>query len=174
MQVKNTHKPIDYSDSMKILEKRVKDVFNGKKDELLWILEHKTVYTAGTSSKNEDVLDRKLKILKTNRGGKHTLHAPGQKVIYFVINLKVWNIIRKNSFYFLNTFNSIYLIKGNLVDNNKKYELLSLLQYNIDLHPDEIINYLKKRIIIILRGGDSSPDPPPLGAVRPARAVRPV
>jgi len=87
MQVKNTHKPIDYSDSMKILEKRVKDVFNGKKDELLWILEHKTVYTAGTSSKNEDVLDRKLKILKTNRGGKHTLHAPGQKVIYFVLNL---------------------------------------------------------------------------------------
>ena len=87
MQVKNTHKPIDYSDSMKILEKRVKDVFNGKKDELLWILEHKTVYTAGTSSKNEDVLDKKLKILKTNRGGKHTLHAPGQKVIYFVLNL---------------------------------------------------------------------------------------
>ena len=87
MQVKNTHKPIDYSDSMKILEKRVKDVFNGKKDELLWILEHKTVYTAGTSSKNEDVLDRKLKILKTNTGGKHTLHAPGQKVIYFVLNL---------------------------------------------------------------------------------------
>ena len=87
MEVKNTHKPIDYSDSMKILEKRVKDVFNGKKDELLWILEHKTVYTAGTSSKNEDVLDSKLKILKTNRGGKHTLHAPGQKVIYFVLNL---------------------------------------------------------------------------------------
>ena len=87
MELKNTHKPIDYSDSMKILEKRVKDVFNGKKDELLWILEHKTVYTAGTSSKNADVLDSKLKILKTNRGGKHTLHAPGQKVIYFVLNL---------------------------------------------------------------------------------------
>ena len=87
MELKNTHKPIDYSDSMKILEKRVKDVFNGKKDELLWILEHKTVFTAGTSSKNEDVLDSKLKILKTNRGGKHTLHAPGQKVIYFVLNL---------------------------------------------------------------------------------------
>ncbi len=87
MELKNTDKPIDYSDSMKILEERVKDVFNGKKDELLWILEHKTVFTAGTSSKNEDVLDKKLKILKTNRGGKHTLHAPGQKVIYFVLNL---------------------------------------------------------------------------------------
>ena len=87
IEVKNTHKPIDYADSMKILEKRVKDVFREEKDELLWILEHKTVYTAGTSSKEEDVLDKNLKIVKTNRGGKHTLHSPGQKVIYFVLNL---------------------------------------------------------------------------------------
>jgi len=87
MELKNTHKPIDYADSMKILDKRVKDVFNEEKDELLWVLEHKKVYTAGTSSKNEDILDKNLEILKTNRGGKHTLHAPGQKVIYFVLNL---------------------------------------------------------------------------------------
>ena len=87
IEVKNTHKPIDYTDSMKILEKRVKDVFRKEKGELLWILEHKTVYTAGTSSKEEDVLDKNLKIVKTNRGGKHTLHSPGQKVIYFVLNL---------------------------------------------------------------------------------------
>ena len=87
MEVKNTHIPIDYTDSMKILEKRVKDVFRKEKGELLWILEHKTVYTAGTSSKEEDILDKNLKIVKTNRGGKHTLHSPGQKVIYFVLNL---------------------------------------------------------------------------------------
>ena len=87
IEVKNTHKLIDYTDSMKILEKRVKDVFRKEKGELLWILEHKTVYTAGTSSKEEDVLDKNLKIVKTNRGGKHTLHSPGQKVIYFVLNL---------------------------------------------------------------------------------------
>ena len=87
MELKNTHKPIDYADSMKILDKRVKDVFNEEKDELLWVLEQKKVYTAGTSSKNEDILDKNLEILKTNRGGKHTLHAPGQKVIYFVLNL---------------------------------------------------------------------------------------
>ena len=66
MELKNTDKPIDYSDSMKILEERVKDVFNGKKDELLWILEHKTVFTAGTSAKNEDVLDKKLKRMIQN------------------------------------------------------------------------------------------------------------
>ena len=87
IEVKNTHKPINYTDSMKFLEKRVKDVFREEKDELLWILEHKTVYTAGTSSKEEDILDKNLKIVKTNRGGKHTLHSPGQKVIYFVLNL---------------------------------------------------------------------------------------
>ena len=87
IEVKNSVKPVDYTDSMKILEKRVKDVFWGEKDELLWVLEHNTVYTAGTSSKEEDVLDKNLKIIKTNRGGKHTLHSPGQKVIYFVLNL---------------------------------------------------------------------------------------
>ena len=87
IEVKYTHKPIDYTDSMKILEKRVNDVFKEEKGELLWILEHKTVYTAGTNSKEEDVIDKNLEIIKTNRGGKHTLHSPGQKVIYFVLNL---------------------------------------------------------------------------------------
>ena len=87
IEVKKAAKPVDYIDSMKILEKRVEDVFLEKKDELLWILEHDTVYTAGTSSKEEDLLDKNLQIIKTNRGGKHTLHSPGQKVIYFVLNL---------------------------------------------------------------------------------------
>ena len=72
---------------MKILEKRVNDVFLGKKDELLWMLEHKPVYTAGASSKITDLLDKNIKVIKTNRGGKHTYHGPGQKVVYFVLNL---------------------------------------------------------------------------------------
>ncbi len=87
IEVKKATKPIDYMNSMKILERRVEDVFLDKKDELLWILEHDTVYTAGSSSKEEDLLDKNLQIIKTNRGGKHTLHSPGQKVIYFVLNL---------------------------------------------------------------------------------------
>ena len=87
IEVKNSVKPVDYIDSMKILEKRVEDVFLGKKDELLWILEHNTVYTAGTSSREQDLIDKSLQVVKTNRGGKHTLHSPGQKVIYFVLNL---------------------------------------------------------------------------------------
>ena len=80
-------KPIDYAKSMKILEKRVQDVLLEKKEEFLWILEHKTVYTAGTSANEKDLIDKDLTIFKTNRGGMYTVHSPGQKVIYFVLNL---------------------------------------------------------------------------------------
>ena len=87
IEVKNSTKPIDYAMSMKILEKRVQDVLFEKKEELLWILEHKTVYTAGTNSNEKDLIDKDLSIFKTNRGGKYTVHSPGQKVVYFVLNL---------------------------------------------------------------------------------------
>ena len=87
IDVKISVKPIDYIKSVNILEKRVIDVLQGKKDELLWILEHYPVYTAGTSSKIADLLDKNLNVIKTNRGGKHTYHGPGQKIIYFVLNL---------------------------------------------------------------------------------------
>ncbi len=87
IEVKSSIKPVDYLESMRTLENRVLDVLSGKKRELLWILEHNTVYTAGKSSNKKDILDKKLKVLKTNRGGKITIHSPGQKVVYFVLNL---------------------------------------------------------------------------------------
>ena len=87
IEVKNSVKPIDYKKSMKILERRVIDVFKGNKDELLWIIEHNPVYTAGVSAAEKDLLDKKIKVIKTNRGGKYTYHGPGQKVVYFVLNL---------------------------------------------------------------------------------------
>ena len=87
IEVINSIKSVDYTKSMKILEKRVHDVFLGKKDEFLWVLEHNSVYTAGTSANKKDLLDKNLPVIKTNRGGKYTLHSPGQKVVYFVLNL---------------------------------------------------------------------------------------
>ena len=87
IEVKNSIKSIDYDESMKVLEKRVLDVSLEKKDELLWIIEHYPVYTAGTSSKKTDLLNKNLNIIKTNIGGKYTYHGPGQKVVYFVLNL---------------------------------------------------------------------------------------
>ena len=87
IEVKKSVKPVDYTKSMKILEQRVQDVLLDKKDEFLWIIEHTHVYTAGTSSKQIDLLDENVNVIKTNRGGKHTYHGPGQKVVYFVLNL---------------------------------------------------------------------------------------
>ena len=87
IEVKKSVKLVNYLDSMKILEQRVEDVYLGKKSELLWILEHDTVYTSGASSKESDLINKDIKVIKTNRGGKHTIHSRGQKVIYFVLNL---------------------------------------------------------------------------------------
>ena len=66
IEVKNSIKPLDYMHSIGMLEKRVEQVNLNKKDELLWILEHKTVYTSGTSSNSADLIDKKIKVFKKN------------------------------------------------------------------------------------------------------------
>ena len=87
IEVKKSQKLIDYDVALKLLEKRVEDIINGKKPELLWILEHKPIFTAGTSSKENEILNKTIDVSKTSRGGKITYHGPGQKVVYFVLNL---------------------------------------------------------------------------------------
>ena len=87
IEVKKSLKPVAFQEAIKVLEDRVHDVYNGKKRELLWILEHRSVYTAGTSAKKNEIIDKKINVIKTNRGGKVTYHGPGQKIIYFVLNL---------------------------------------------------------------------------------------
>ena len=87
IEIKKTIKLVDYDVALKFLEKRVDDVINGKKPELLWILEHKPVFTAGSSYKENEILNKAINVTKTSRGGKVTYHGPGQKVAYFVLNL---------------------------------------------------------------------------------------
>ena len=87
IEIKKSSKFIDYADALKFLDRRVEDVINGKRPELLWILEHKPVFTAGTSYKDSEVLNKHIKLIKTSRGGKITYHGPGQIVAYFVLNL---------------------------------------------------------------------------------------
>ena len=88
IEVKNTIKSIDYHESIEMLEERVKDVLLGNKNELLWIVEYKEdIYTAGIRSKSSELLNKDINLVKTNRGGKITYHGPGQKVVYFVLNL---------------------------------------------------------------------------------------
>ena len=87
IEIKISKKPIEYNKAINYLEKRVKSVKENNGDELLWILSHPSTYTAGISSKNTEILDKKINVIKTNRGGKITWHGPGQKIFYFVINL---------------------------------------------------------------------------------------
>ena len=88
IEIKKSEKPVIYEDAKKIMEERLLNVDLNKSDELIWILEHPDVYTAGTSYNENDILDKSIKILETNRGGKITYHGPGQLICYFVIDLK--------------------------------------------------------------------------------------
>ena len=112
IEIKISKKRIPYKMAMLYLNKRVEEVKNGTNRELLWILEHPTTYTAGVSFNKKEIIDKKIKIVKSNRGGKITLHNPGQKIIYFVIDLnkrkkdirKLINSIEKSIIKFLENY----------------------------------------------------------------------
>ena len=91
IEIKKSIKPVKYDVAVKLLEERLLDINNNKKGDLLWLLEHEAIYTAGTNYKEEEILNKNIKIIKTNRGGKITYHGPGQLICYFVIDLKQRN-----------------------------------------------------------------------------------
>ena len=88
IEIKKSQKPVKYEDALKFMEKRLLEIDQNKSNDLIWTLEHEDIYTAGTTYKENEVLDKSIKILKTNRGGKITYHGPGQLICYFVIDLK--------------------------------------------------------------------------------------
>jgi len=88
IEIKKSIKPVKYDVAMKLLEERLKEISSNKKGDLIWILEHEEVYTAGTSYKEEEILNKDIRLIKTNRGGKITYHGPGQLICYFAIDLK--------------------------------------------------------------------------------------
>tara|TARA_B110000027_G_scaffold1650_1_gene1442 strand:+ start:941 stop:1561 length:621 start_codon:yes stop_codon:yes gene_type:complete len=88
IEIKKSIKPVKYDVAIKLLEERLMDINNNKKGDLIWILEHEEIYTAGTNFKENEILNKKISITKTNRGGKITYHGPGQLICYFVIDLK--------------------------------------------------------------------------------------
>ena len=112
IEIKISKKRISYKKAMLYLNKRVEEVKYGKNRELLWILEHPTTYTAGVSYDKKEIIDKNIKLIQSNRGGKITLHNPGQKIIYFVINLnnrkkdirKLINILENSIINFLKIF----------------------------------------------------------------------
>ena len=88
IEIKKSIKPVKYDVAIKLLEERLLDINDNKKSDLIWILEHEEIYTAGTSYKEEEILNKDINLIKTNRGGKITYHGPGQLICYFAIDLK--------------------------------------------------------------------------------------
>jgi lipoyl(octanoyl) transferase len=88
IEIKKSIKPVKYNKAIMLLEKRLTEINENKKEDLLWILEHEEIYTAGTSYKEDEILNKNINLIKTNRGGKITYHGPGQLICYFVIDLK--------------------------------------------------------------------------------------
>jgi lipoyl(octanoyl) transferase len=88
MQILTSPAPIPYPEAIAIMEQRVEDVIAGRAEELIWFLEHPAIITAGTSARESDIIDTTVQIINTGRGGKHTYHGPGQRVVYLILDLK--------------------------------------------------------------------------------------
>ena len=88
IEIKKSKNPIKYDDAIRYMENRLNEVNQKSSKELIWLLTHDDIYTAGTSYKENEILDKSINIVNTNRGGKITYHGPGQLICYFVIDLR--------------------------------------------------------------------------------------
>ena len=114
IEIKKSKKPVKYKDAIAELEARLKLVSENLDKELIWILEHEPVFTAGTNYSKDDILDKSINIQETNRGGKITYHGPGQLIFYFVIDLrKRKKDIRK----------FISIIENTIIETLKKFKI---------------------------------------------------
>ena len=112
IEIKRSIKPVNYLDAIKFLEDRVIKINKNQADELIWLLEHPSTFTAGTNYNKSEILDKSIDIIKTSRGGKITWHGPGQLICYLVINLNnrkrdlrnLLNIIENSIIFSLKSF----------------------------------------------------------------------
>ncbi len=88
IEFKTSNKLVNYESSIEFMKCRIKQIQNNKKNELLWFLNHDHIYTQGTSADESEIINySNIRIIKSNRGGKTTYHGPGQRIVYFLINL---------------------------------------------------------------------------------------
>jgi len=144
----NSNELVDYKKSIQLMERRVENIKKKKQSELLWFLEHPPIYTAGTSSKDKDLLnDNLFPVIKTNRGGQFTYHGPGQRIAYIMLNVRdreynVKSFIRLLEQWIMNSLHDMgiksFLIKGKVgiwVRNEEKIASLGLrIRKGISFH----------------------------------------
>ncbi len=147
IDIKTSNQNIEYFDALNFMEKKVDKILDNKENEMLWFLNHHHVYTCGTSANRNEILSKtNIPILQTNRGGKTTYHGPGQRIVYFMINLnkrkkdirKFVNIIENSVISLLKEFGieattfperiGIWVIKsqGNKLSKEKKIGAIGL------------------------------------------------
>ena len=115
IEIKKQYDLVHYETSVKFMQIRVNQIFNKSKNELIWFLNHDHIYTQGTSATTNEILKKnKIRIVKTNRGGKTTYHGPGQRIVYFMIDL---NNKKKDIRKF------ITIIEKSLMDFLKNYQI---------------------------------------------------
>ncbi len=85
---RHSHAPVAYEEAVAAMERRIAAIRDGGAPELVWLLEHPALYTAGTSARPEDLLDRaRLPVYQSGRGGQYTYHGPGQRIAYVLLDL---------------------------------------------------------------------------------------
>ena len=115
IEVKISNNEINYDEAVMLMVSRVEDISKNKSQELLWFLSHNHIFTQGTSASKDEVLNSNvIDVIKSNRGGKTTYHGPGQRIVYFMLNL---NNKKKDISKF------IYLIENSVIDLLKNYNV---------------------------------------------------
>ncbi len=122
LEIKISKKPVEYKKAIRFLEERVIKIQNKESGNLLWILEHPNLYSAGTSAKDKDLLNKnKFPVYKTNRGGQWTFHGDGQKIVYFAIDLasekNLKKFVRKIENWIIKILNNYKIESSNDPDN---------------------------------------------------------
>ena len=139
IDIKKSLKPVNYNKAINFLEKRLLKIDQNKSNELLWILNHPSIYTAGSNYYKHEILDNNIKIIESSRGGKITWHGPGQLICYFVLDLKKRNrdirlmikkiektIIESLNSYQINSYSDRRNIGIWVYQNNKKKKVAAI------------------------------------------------
>ena len=147
IEIKISNEEINYKEAVLFMESKVRDISENHSKELLWFLSHNHIFTQGTSASDDEILNSDLiEVLKTNRGGKTTYHGPGQRIVYFMLNLnnkkkdirKFISVIENSVIDFLKNYNvearafkdrvGIWVIKNNKMtfDKEKKISAIGL------------------------------------------------
>ncbi len=120
IEIKKSIKTVNYFDAINLMEARLQQILDKKEKQLIWTLKHNKIYTAGTSFNKNEIIDKSIKIIETNRGGKITCHAPGQLVCYFVLDLRNKKDIRK----------FITVIEKTIIKTLKSFKIITFADKN--------------------------------------------